>query len=94
MPTGTDVDAAASPAGRTRPGPRAVLVLAVLGATAAVLLGLTAATRALVAADGTLAAPSRTVALGILATTTLGLAGLTRLFLSNRRHGACGSDRC
>ena len=94
MPIGTDVEPVTPSAGRTRPGRHLLLVLAMLGATAAVLLGLTAASRALVAADGTLAAASRGVALGVLAVTTLGLVGLTRLFRSNRRHGACGSDRC
>lgn len=94
MSSGTDVGAMTPPAGRTRPGRRALLLLALLGAAAAVLLGLTAASRALVATDGTLAGPFRGVALATLALTTLGLVGLTRQFRRNRQNGACGADRC
>lgn len=73
---------------------RGALTLAVLGGSAAVLLGLFALSGSTVAADGTLVEPFGMLALGMLALTATGLVGLVLLFRSVRRRSACGRGDC
>lgn len=76
------------------PRRRGALTLAVLGGTAAVLLGLFALSGSTVAADGTLVEPFWMLALGMLALTATGLVGLVLLFRSVRRRSTCGRGDC
>lgn len=96
MPNGPDAGALLPEAdGPHRPGRRrGLLALAMLAGTGAVLLLLSIASGSTVAADGTLVESFGALALGTLALTGAGLAGLGLLFRDVRRNSTCGRDSC
>jgi hypothetical protein len=65
-----------------------------LGGTAAVLLVLFALSGSTVADDGTLVEPFGALALGMLASTAFGVAGLAITFRGVRRRSTCGRGGC
>jgi hypothetical protein len=73
---------------------RGALLLASTAAVGAVLLGLSALAGATVAPDGRLVEPFAAVALGMLALTGAGLAGLVLTFREVRRRSTCGRGGC